>query len=759
MTRPPVVIHQYQAPESFFLQDLLRQSFQKWPWFLVALVISMGLCYSYFVYKQPIYQVSAKLLIKDQQKGIEEINTQNEGSALLTKKNIENEIEVLYSSILMKRVVEKLNLTVRYYEPKQLGNWEIFETVPFDIKYIKATPLLYSKDLEISFPTPSTMRIDNIEYPVGKPILTAYGMLLVTPKQPLTNKNQLFKLRFVPIKQRVEQLLKELKVEPADKNSTVVQLTIEDVLPTRGEAVLTQLLREYTQASILEKNELAATTLHFIDQRIKDLSAEVVRVENQVESYKSTQKITDLSNQADNLLKTAQDNDTQVNQVMIQLATLDDLEKYMKNQAGKRSISPSTLGLQDQALIGSVERLNQLEQERTELEKLTSDQNFLVNKLTNQINARRLSIQENIQTMRTMLNSSKQQLQNRNAVLESQIRTIPQQERALIDITRQQTIKNELYTYMLKKREEMALSLGAAFSDNLIIDPPKSTSDPIKPVKIKILGFFILVGLSCPLGVIAGKKIFGKQKGIEQQIAVPISGEIIQDPLAQSLVVSSMHQSSISEQIQGLRVNLLLMQSQSSQGLVLLITSIISGEEKTMLSQNLGASLALANFPTVLVEMDLRSPRLYKNFGVSNKLGISNYLKGECEIEAIIQPIPGYDQLYLVSSGFVDSSPDELICNPKLTRLLNALKQRFAFVLVDTTPSSIISDVQLLAPFADTTLFVVRHDITPKNCLQIIDYINLENRFSRPLIVLNDVPEEASYHLNYKPEQAHYYSS
>lgn len=753
MNRPPVVIHQFQTSENFFFQDLLRWSFQKWYWFLLALVTSMGLGFAYITYKQPVYQISAKLLIKDPQKGVEEISTQREGQTLLPKKNIENEIEVLHSSSLMNRVVEKLNLTVRYYDPKQVGNWEIYEPMPFDIEIIKASPSLYSEELKIYFPTSNTVRVDNVEYPVGKSIQTTFGTLLISPKQLSDNKDRLFSLRFVPVKQRVEQLLKGLKIEAAGKNASVVQLTVEDVLPIRGEAILTQLLEEYRQAVVLDKNEVAATTMHFIDQRIQGLSADVIRVEKEVESYKSTQKITDLSNQADYILKTVQDNDAQVNQVTIQLATLDDLEKYIKNQIGKRGIASATLGLEDKVLIGLIERLSQLEQERDELEKLTSDQNFLVKNLTNQINASRLSIQENIQTRRTMLISSKEQLQNRNASLESQIRAIPQQERALIDITRQQNVKNELYTYMLKKREEMALSLGAALSDNVIIDSPQSSSDPIKPVKSLVLGFFGLIGLLCPLGIIAGRKIFnkriGQRKDVEGQTVVPILAEIIQDPLAQSMVVGSAHHSIISEQIRGLRANLLQMQSQASQSLTLLITSSISGEGKTFLSQNLGASLALANFPTVLVEMDLRNPRLRKEFDMSDELGISDYLKGECELEAIIHPIPGYDQLYLVPSGSISSAPDELICNPELGKLMNVLKQRFTFVLIDTPPIGIISDAQLLAPYADITLYVVRYNITPKNCLKVINYINEENRFPKPWIVLNAVPEDASFHLNY----------
>ena len=757
MTRPPFVIHQYQAPGNRFIQELIELSFRKWPWFLAAQVVALGLCFLYLAHKQPIYQISAKILIKDPQKGVEEISAQREGHVPLPKKNIENEIEILRSSVLMKRVVDKLNLTVSYYASSLHDDWSGNTTMPFDIKFIEDTPLLYSKGLDLIYLPPNKIRIDDVEYAVGKPIKTAYGTFLISLRSPQPTKPQLCRLRFVTVKQKLEQLSKDLKIEVADKNSTVIQLSIEDVLPARGESILRQLLVEYSQASVLEKNKSAATALQLIDQRIEGLSADVNRIESQASSYKSAQKITDLSNQADYILRTAQDNDAQVNQVSIQLAILDDLEKSIKSRTGKRSITPATLGLQDEVLVGLIERLNQLEQERAELEKLTSEQNFLVKNLTNQIEESRMGIKENINTMRTMLTSTKQQLQNRNVTLESQIRTIPKQEQALIGIIRQQNIKSELYTYMLKKREEMALSIGAALSDNLVIDPPQSSSKPVKPVKAMVLGFFMLIGFACTLGVIAGIKIYNDRT--EPKGGVSFTGNFPQDPLTHSLFVNNMRPSASSEQIRGLRANLQLMRGQSSQSMVLLIVSSISGDEKTLISQNLGASLALARSSTVLVEMDLHNSMLHREFGVPNDLGISDYLKGECPLDAIIKPIPGYDHLYLVPSGIVSGSPLEMISNPRLGNLLNALRDQFEFILVDTIPSSIISEAQLLAPFADTTLFVVNHDITPKNCLQVINYINKENRFPKPLIVLNDVPGGSSYDPKYIHEQMSYNSS
>ncbi|GAB2553400.1 GumC family protein [Spirosoma aerophilum] len=762
MTHSPAVIHQIQEPKNLFFEDLISRSLQKWYWFLVALVISTSLGYLFILYKQPVYQINAKLLIKDQQSGVEEINSFKESQPVSPKKNIENEIEVLHSSFLMKRVVEKLNLPIHYYEVNSLVNREVYEGIPFTIKVIKATPLIYDKAIEISLTATNTVRIDSLEYPIQQEIQTNIGTLLISANQSNSTKNRPLKVRFVPIEQQVLELLQKLKIEHIGKNSSVIQLTIEDVIPSRGEAILTQLLKEYKQAALLNRNELMASSLNFIDLRVQGLSADVARLEQQVESYKTTHNITDLSNQADYTLKTMQDNDAQINQVAIQLANLDDLEKYIKNQTGKQGIAPAIFGLQDKVLLGLIERLGQLERERADLEKLTSDQNFLVQNLVSQIKSTRLNIQENIQTMRVMLSSSKQQLVSRNNLLETKIRNIPQQERTLIDITRQQAIKNELYTYLLKKREETTVALGATLSDNLIIDLPQSTLTPTKPVKPLVFGFFILIGFVCPVLVIAGQKILNKRihqrRDVEEQTIVPILGELVRYPSTKSLVITHTENSIISEQIRSLRANLQLMQSQTSESLVLLTTSSISGEGKTFLSQNLGASLALANFPTVLVEMDLRNPRLHQALGLSNKKGISDYLKGECELDEILQPIPGYDQFFLVPSGLAGSSAAELLCTPRLGQLLNLLKQRFAFVLIDTPPVGIISDAQLLAPFADITLFVVRHDITPKNCIKIINCLNEEKRFPKPLIVLNAVPEDALYHLNYSYKYTHYSS-
>ena len=762
MTHSPVVIHQVQETENFFFEDLVTRCLHFWYWFLATLTISMGLGYLYIVHKQPVYQIHAKLLIKDQQKGVEEINAIKQIQPISPKKIIEDEIEILHSSVLMKRVVEKLNLAVHYYKPNGLLSWEVFEETPFSVKVIKATPLLYAKPIEISFTAPNIIHIDGVMYPVGTVIKTVFGTLQISSDHLSAIKNQSFNVHFVPVENEVLQLLDDLKVESVNKNSSVVQLSINDVISARGEMILTQLFKEYSQAAILDKSELAANTLHFIDQRIQNLSADVVRVEKNLEDYKTNHKITDLSNEADYALKTMQDNDAKINEITIQLTTLNDLEKYINSQKGKGSTTPAILGLQDKVLISLIERITRLEQERSELEKLTSDQNFLVQNLTDQIKAGRLNVLDNIRTMRTMFLSSEKQLLTRNALLETQIRGIPQKERKLVDITRQQAVKNELYTYMLKKREETAVSLGASFSNSHIINPPQSTINPVKPVKSLVFGFFMLMGLVCPIIVIAGQKILNKRiyqrKDVEEQTSVPILGEIIRYPSSKPLVFTSTDHTIISEQIRGLRATFQLMQSQASKSLVLLTTSSISGEGKTFLSRNVGVSLALANFPTVLVEMDLRNPRLHKDFGIPNKVGISNYIKGECELDEIIHSVPGYDHLYLVPSGLATSSPAELLCSPRLAQLMNLLKQRFAFVIIDTPPIGIISDAQLLAPFADVTLFVVRHDITPKNCLKIIDDLNKEKRFPQPMIILNAVPEAASYRLGYSYKYTQGYS-
>jgi capsular exopolysaccharide synthesis family protein len=370
-----------------------------------------------------------------------------------------------------------------------------------------------------------------------------------------------------------------------------------------------------------------------------------------------------------------------------------------------------------------------------------------------QIRATKASLAENVQNVKQTLTSTQQKLKVTNRQLENQIRTIPGKERALVNITRQQAIKNNLYTYLLEKREETALSYASAVADSRTIDPPRAGRNPVKPVKSTIFLLFGLLGLMLPVGVIAGRDALNdrvsRRSDVEDASQVPILGEIAASRNHDPLVMVSGKRSIIAEQIRALRTNLQFLRSNPTGSQVVLFTSSISGEGKSFLSLNLGASLALVDRPTVILEMDLRKPKLHSVLGIPNAAGLSNYLIQEATLDDVLQDVPGFPNYYIITSGPLPPNPSELLSSPRLEQLFVELRQRFDYVIVDSPPIGLVTDAQLIAPHADTTMFMIRNDHTPKNCLRMIDTLYKEHRFQRLNVILNSVGEGESYYYSY----------
>ncbi|WP_369826607.1 GumC family protein [Siphonobacter sp. BAB-5405] len=532
----------------------------------------------------------------------------------------------------------------------------------------------------------------------------------------------------------------------------MIQLTIEDAVPEKGEAILNRLIDEYNTAAVADKNKTASNTLKFLDERLGLVSGELQNVEKNVEQYKTAQGITDLSAQAQSFLQTVQQNDANLNQVNLQLGAIQDVEKYISSRSNERVGAPSTLGLSDPVLLGLITKVSELELQREQLARTTADQSPIVQSLEGQIRNMKANIRENVEATKTMLTTSKNQMLATNRKMEGVIRTIPQKERSLIDISRQQAIKNDLYTFLLQKREETALSFASTIADSRTVDAARSSNSPVKPVGKMIFALFALVGLVIPVGAMTAKDAMNnrvmRRTDVEEVTTVPILGEVVKSKEADRLIMAPQNRSVISEQIRTIRTNLQFLKS-ATDSQVLLFTSSISGEGKSFVSLNLGASLALVDRPTVILEMDLRKPKLREALGMSNSTGISNYLIGEATLEEALHPIPGYENYFIMPSGPVPPNPSELLSSPRLEQMFQELRDRFTYVLVDSPPIGLVTDAQLIAPFADSTLYMVRHDVTPKHYLKMIDTLYKEQRFQKLNIILNGVGEGEAYYYSY----------
>lgn len=743
----------YESDNTPNLRILLMRYLRHWRWFAFSLVLMLAGAYVFLKFQQPIYKVQASVLIKDEKKGISADNILKEMEIFAPKQVVENEVEILKSFTLMDKIVAHLHLDVQYFHPSSLGEREIYNESPVRVVVEKPYSDLYKNELALTFVNDKVFKINEIPYPVNQSIQTPYGQLRVVALQPLSESTAPVNVKAMDPAGASSLYISKLKVDVTSKASTVVVLSLEEAVPKKGEAILNELIEEYNQAAILDKNKVAANTLKFIQERLQLISGELATVEKDVEQYKSTAGITDLGTQSKVFLENVQDNDGQLNQVTIQLGALRDVERYVNSKGTEAGVAPATTGLSDPGLLALLGKVGELELQRDQLARTTTENNPLLVALVGQIRVTKANLNDNIRTMKQMLTGTRLQLVRNNRKMEGMIRTIPNKERGLLNISRQQAIKSNLYTYLLEKREETALSYASAVPDSRVVDKARTGLDPVKPVRKMIYLLFGLFGLLLPMGAIAARdalndRVVGRSD-VEEATHTPILGEVVESKNPGAMVMVTRNRSVISEQIRSLRTNLQFLRSGTGNGQVVLFTSSISGEGKSFLSMNLGASLAIVDRRTVILEMDLRKPKLHAALEMANTVGITNYLIGEATLAEIIQEVPDCPNYYLISSGPIPPNPSELLSSPRLEQLINELREQFAYVIIDSPPVGLVTDAQLIAPFADTTLYMVRHQHTPKTYLKMIDTLFRENRFQRLNVILNAVGQGESYYSSY----------
>ncbi|GAB3264743.1 polysaccharide biosynthesis tyrosine autokinase [Larkinella harenae] len=731
----------------------LRDYLKYWKWFLISLIAMIVAGFVYIWFTEPIYQVQASLLVKDEPKGTADNGVLKELNLYSPSKVVENEIEILKSNTLMKKVVDSLDLTVRYFRSTPFGKREIYEESPIRIVLNEPTPNLYRADLEIGIISPTTIRLNDWVYPANQLINTPFGRLQVFIKQPVVYSNEPLVVQVMTEAQAIRYYLSQLTVEPSSKASTVLVMTIEDAVPSKGEAILNQIIANYNSAATDAKNRQVTSALNGIRSRLKLVSGELAALEKSIEEYKTTNRISGVGAWAQTLLNKLQSNDAQLNQVAIQLSTLVDVEKYVRAQPGNRGAVPAITRFDDPALTTLITKLADLDQQRTQLLRSSSDSAPMLRSIDDQIAAIRGGIAQAVATQRSVLIRSRNQLLATNKQYEAQVRAVPARERELVNITRQQAIKNNLYTYLLQKQEETTLSYASVDTNSQVIDTASGSPEPVKPIKLLILSVFGIIGLLIPILVIRVRKFFNERVSsraeINEATATPVIGEIAYVRHEFPIIVNGRKRSVAAEQIRALRTNLQFMRDKPEDTQVLLFTSSLSGEGKSFLSLNTAVSIALVGRPTVIVDMDLRRPKLHKALNMLNFRGSSSYLKNEANLDDVLQQVPGFDNLFIISCGPIPLNPSELLSGPRLGEMVEELRARFDNIIIDAPPIGLVTDAQLVGAYSDVTIYAVRHNITNRAHLKFVDQLYRDKRFPNLNIVLNSVKNRFSYDYRY----------
>lgn len=747
--------YQYsEARKPINLRLFFAKYLRYWYWFIIATVITLGSAYIYLYYTTPVYQINAVLLIKKDGQltpGEELVQASKNG---VGEKNIENEIETLRSRSLMGRVVDSLNLTTAYFQKGPVHEYdEIYDTSPVRVVTTQLNPAALQNPLFIRILDKKQYEVlDEEGHSKGRQLFNqivknnagTYQVFLNDSLYTPQNKEVL--VAFYDKESIVQQYQSALKVELFNQKSTVLKLGMESSLPAKGKAILGKLMEEYAYAAVTDKNQEAANTLRFIDDRLRLITGELGTVEKDVESYKTAEGITDLSSEGNSIFESVKENDAKLNDVAIQLQALNGVEKYL--QTSTTGVAPAMLMANDPVLTGLLAKLNDLLTQQEKYSRTTQPGNPFRQTIESQITNTRHAISEYVVNQRQNLLVTQNSLKRLNNRFTSSIRTIPRKEREFLNIKRQQAIKENLYLLLLQKKEETAISYASTVTDSRIMDYPYSSPHPIKPNRSSIYLLALVAGLLIPSGFIsAGSLLNDKVKSrreIESETGIPVFGEITRKPkrLKTNIIDLNSH-TVIAEQFKILRANLqhAALPMGSTTGQVVLITSSVSGEGKSFVSINLALSMALLNKKAIVLELDLRKPQIAQYLGMAHqaKTGISNYLIGEAEYSDLIQQSETHPNLYFIPSGPIPANPTELLSNGTMPVLLNQLRETFDYIILDTPPVSMLADASLLSPYVDSAFYVVRHEFTPRNYMRFLANLHDSQRFKSLNVIVNAV--------------------
>ena len=734
--------------EEVSLGEIFDKYIPYWPWFLLLLILSLSGAWLYIRYKNPVYQTTASILVKDEKKGAGAIDPLEAFDLFGGKKSVENEVEILQSKTLMQEVVKEIHLYAPIIVKGRVRSVNAYVSSPITIEAKNPDSIRTVQKVQFEFdPLTRSVKINDERYLMNTWVSTPYGVLRFVDNKnfravedPVENNLEYY-FSLNSIKNTANSLLRELSVSQSGKQSTVINISLNGEVPTRNEDILTVLLREYNAAAILDKNILAANTLKFVDDRLKYVVHELDSVEGSLQSFRSSNQLTNISAQGEIFLQSVAENDQKLNELNMQLSALDKVEQYVKGNGLTGGIAPASLGMDNPVLSSLLTKLSELELKYEQSRKIVPENNPAMIAIVDGIDQLKPQILANVQNQRNNLEAGKRILENTNDQFSSMLKTIPSKERELLSISRQQTIKNNIYTFLLQKREETALSTASAVADTRIIDEPETLNVPVSPKRNIIFLGAIFGALALGIAFVFLKDLLTRtvqsRAELEKLTDVPILGDVAFDRSRTPVVISEGKRSFIAEQFRQLRTGLSYLGLNDSHKRIL-ITSSISGEGKSFIAINMGISLSLMDKKVAVLELDLRKPKLSEVFDISRATGISNYLVGKSSLEDIVKET-GISNFKLLPSGPIPPNPSELISNGRLEVLLADLEKDFDFIIIDTAPTSPVTDAFLVSPMADVTLFVVRHDYTPKMFLRKIQEIKQNKRLKNPAIVYNGV--------------------
>ena len=750
-----------QPEEEVNIQELLFRYLIHWPWFVASVLFCVVCAFGYLKIATPVYNVSATVLIKDEDKGggttmASELGKMGLGGMMNTKSNVENEVEVLKSKSLALEVVELLNLYVSYWNEDSWMSKELYRTSPVLVSLTSQEADQLNKPMKVKMKLLDSGKMD-VEIEVGEkkykkhidklpavfPTDDGTVAFLINSDTLVSKWNEIQKITAVIEKPMAvaKGYSGALSIAPTSKTTSVVNISLKNSSTQRGKDFINKLIEVYNINTNNDKNEVAQKTAEFIDERIAIISKELGSTEQDLETFKRTAGITDLKSEAEIALSGNAEYEKRRVENQTQISLVKDLQRYL--QGNDYEVLPSNVGLKDAALATAIAKYNEMLMERNRLLRTSTENNPTIINLTSSIHAMRANVVASMDATLKGLQITKADLQREAKRFSQRISDAPTQERQFVSIARQQEIKAGLYLMLLQKREENAITLAATANNAKIIDAAIPDEAPVAPKKMMFLMMAFVFGMGIPVLVIylisLTKVTIEGRADVEKLTTLPVIGDIpVADGLKGSSVAVFENQNNLmSETFRGIRTNLQFLLEEGQK--VVLVTSTVSGEGKSFVSANTAISLSLLGKKVVIVGLDIRKPGLNKVFNLSTKeQGITQFLTDpKRNIMDLVQQSDINSNLFILPGGAVPPNPTELLARKGLEEAVEQLKQHFDYIVLDTAPVGMVTDTQLISRVADLTVYVCRADYTRKSEFTLVNELDSTNKLPRISIVIN----------------------
>lgn len=781
------------ADDFIRIQDLWSMFVPKWYWFAISLFITLTIAVLYLLSTPPIYTRTAAILVKDNSKSSSSTGAMSDFSDLgifKSNTNINNELLTLKSPTLMTEVVNRLGLNETFTIRKGLKNVDLYKVSPVTITFCDKieVPLSFT----IKFSSKEAFAISELEISgedigetlsaqMGDSIQTSAGIMIVSPTQEFTDAFIGTSIRYVrgSVRAAVDTYSNALVAELGNEDATIINLSINDTSIRKAEDILNTLIEVYNENWIRDKNQIAVSTSQFISDRLGVIESELGHVDENISSYKSEHLLPDVQAASSLYMAQSAENNKELSTLNNQLSTAQYIRRELNTKQLDQTL-PANSGIVSANIETQISEYNNLVLDRNRLIANSSEKNPLVKNMASSLQSMQRTIIQSVDNLIVSLNTQIRSLRRQEEATTNRLASNPNQAKYLLSVERQQKVKEELYLYLLQKREENELSQAFTAYNTRLITAPRGSMFPTAPRKMNILLVAFAVGLLVPaVGIFMKENMNTKVRGRKdlENLSIPFIGEIPQYSGTKkkwwefkhrkrqdmkTIVVNEGNRNIINEAFRVLRSNMDFMASKDNNQHVFVLTSFNPGSGKSFLAINIAISFAIKKKKILVIDGDLRH-RTVSSYVDSPNKGLSDYLNNQIEDwKEIIVSYKGYTNLHILPIGTIPPNPTELLEDSKLSMLIETLRPEYDYIFIDCPPVDIVADAQIIEKWADRTIFVVRSGLLDRSMLSELENMYTGKRFKNLSMILNGTESTGGrygYRYGYHYGYASYYGS